>query len=101
MLLDVLEVIVGEFLDVDEMLEIIIDGDGWLVKGGIDLYVLQQVFDVEYFVDDDDIVMVVGFVILVNGYIFCVGDVIDVGLLYIIIIEVNDYCVDLVCIVKE
>lgn len=83
------------------MLEIIIDGDGWLVKGGIDLYVLQQVFDVEYFVDDDDIVMVVGFVILVNGYIFCVGDVIDVGLLYIIIIEVNDYCVDLVCIVKE
>lgn len=40
MLLDVLEVIVGEFLDVDEMLEIIIDGDGWLVKGGIDLYVL-------------------------------------------------------------
>lgn len=39
--------------------------------------------------------------ISVNGYIFRVGDVIDVGLLYIIIIEVNDYRVDLVRIVKE
>lgn len=35
-----LEVIAGEFSDVDETSEIIIDGDGWLVKGGIDLYVL-------------------------------------------------------------
>lgn len=40
-LLDVLEVIVGEFFDEDEMLDIIVDGDGWLVKGGVDLYFLE------------------------------------------------------------
>lgn len=102
MLLDVLEVIVGEFLDVDEMLEIVVDVEGWIVKGGIDFYVLQQVLEVDYLVNEEgDIVMVVGLVIVVNGYIFCVGDVIDVLLLWIIIVEVNDYCVDLVWIVKE
>jgi CBS domain containing-hemolysin-like protein len=40
--LDVLEAIAGEFPDADETPEIVIDGDGWLVKGSTDLHALQQ-----------------------------------------------------------
>jgi CBS domain containing-hemolysin-like protein len=40
--LDVLEAIAGEFPDADETPEIVIDGDGWLVKGSTDVHALQQ-----------------------------------------------------------
>ena len=36
--LDVLEAIAGEFPDADETPEIVIDGDGWLIKGSTDLH---------------------------------------------------------------
>lgn len=99
--LDVLEAIAGEFPDADETPEIVIDGDGWLVKGGTDLHALQQALDVEHLTDDDDIATVAGLVISANGHIPRAGDVIDVGPLHITIVEANDYRVDLVRIVKE
>lgn len=40
---DLLEAIVGEFLDEDEIPEVLAQEDGWLVKGSTDLHYLEQV----------------------------------------------------------
>ena len=40
--LDVPEAIAGEFPDADETPEIVLDGEGWLIKGSTDLHALQQ-----------------------------------------------------------
>jgi CBS domain containing-hemolysin-like protein len=40
---DVLEAIAGEFPDSDETPDIVPDGDGWLVKGGTDLFEVERV----------------------------------------------------------
>ncbi|MBW7983178.1 TerC family protein [Enterobacillus tribolii] len=40
--LDVLEAIAGEFPDEDETPDILVDDQGWLVKGGTDLHTLEQ-----------------------------------------------------------
>lgn len=100
--LDVLEAIAGEFPDADETPEIVIDGDGWLVKGTTDLHALQQALGLDGLVnDDDDIATVAGLVIAVNGQIPRAGDVFTVGTLQITVMEANDYRVDMVRIVKE
>ena len=100
--LDVLEAIAGEFPDADETPEIVIDGDGWLVKGSTDVHALQQALGVDDLVDEDeDIATVAGLVIAVNGHIPRPGDVLELSPLQFTIIEANDYRVDMVRIVKE
>jgi CBS domain containing-hemolysin-like protein len=100
--LDVLEAIAGEFPDADETPEIVIDGDGWLVKGSTDLHALQQELGMDTLVDDDqEVATVAGLVISVNGQIPRVGDVVELAPLRITIVEANNYRVDLVRIVKE
>ncbi|MGO4999890.1 TerC family protein [Oceanisphaera sp. W20_SRM_FM3] len=51
---DVLEAIVGEFLDEDEAPEVVVEENGWLVKGGTDLHYLEQVLSRRGLVDPDD-----------------------------------------------
>ena len=99
--LDVLEAIAGEFPDADETPEIVIDGDGWLVKGSTDVHALQQALGVDDLVDEDeDIATVAGLVIAVNGHIPRPGDVLELSPLQFTIVEANDYRVDLVRVVK-
>ncbi|MBU3824089.1 MAG: TerC family protein [Candidatus Oceanisphaera merdipullorum] len=51
---DVLEAIVGEFLDEDEDPEVVVEENGWLVKGSTDLHYLEQVLSRRGLVDPDD-----------------------------------------------
>ncbi|HFO0270070.1 TerC family protein [Enterobacter asburiae] len=100
--LDVLEAIAGEFPDADETPEIVADGEGWLVKGTTDLHALSHTLGLENVInDEEDIATVAGLVIAVNGQIPRVGDVIELAPLHIMIVEANDYRVDMVRIVKE
>ncbi|MBV8043381.1 CNNM family cation transport protein YoaE [Pluralibacter sp.] len=100
--LDVLEAIAGEFPDADETPEIVMDGEGWLVKGTTDLHALQQALGIDDLVnDDEDIATVAGLVIAVNGQIPRAGDIFTVGTLQITVVEANNYRVDMVRIVKE
>ena len=100
--LDVLEAIAGEFPDADETPEIVVDGDGWLVKGSTDLHALQQVLALDALVNEEqDIATVAGLVIAENGHIPRRGDVLNISPLNVTIVDANDYRVDLVRVVKE
>lgn len=100
--LDVLEAIAGEFPDADETPEIVVDGDGWLVKGSTDLHALQQVLALDGLVDEEqNVATVAGLVIAENGHIPRRGDVLNIAPLIVTIVEANDYRVDLVRVVKE
>ncbi|EMM6759825.1 CNNM family cation transport protein YoaE [Pluralibacter gergoviae] len=100
--LDVLEAIAGEFPDADETPEIVVDGDGWLVKGSTDLHALQQVLALDGLVDEEqNVATVAGLVIAENGHIPRRGDVLNIAPLIVTIVEANDYRVDLVQVVKE
>ncbi|SFU08267.1 Membrane protein TerC, possibly involved in tellurium resistance [Kosakonia arachidis] len=100
--LDVLEAIAGEFPDADETLEIVADGDGWLVKGTTDLHALQNTLGIDNLVnDDEDIATVAGLVISAKGQIPPAGEVLEIAPLHITVVEANDYRVDLVRIIKE
>lgn len=95
--LDVLEAIAGEFPDADETPEIVIDGDGWLIKGSTDLHALQQALGLDALVnEDEDIATVAGLVIAVNGHIPRIGDTVSLPPLQFTVVEANDYRVDLV-----
>ncbi|MFP5595705.1 CNNM family cation transport protein YoaE [Kluyvera sp. 142486] len=97
--LDVLEAIAGEFPDADETPEIVVDGDGWLVKGTTDLHAFQHTLGLDNLVDDD-IATVAGLVIAVNGQIPRTGDVIELPPLHITITDANNYRVDQIRVVK-
>ncbi|KMK28750.1 membrane protein [Pluralibacter gergoviae] len=100
--LDVLEAIAGEFPDADETPEIVVDGDGWLVKGSTDLHALQQLLALDGLVDEEqNVATVAGLVIAENGHIPRRGDVLNIAPLIVTIVEANDYRVDLVRVVKE
>ncbi len=93
--LDVLEAIAGEFPDADETPEIVIDGDGWLIKGSTDLHALQQALGLDPLInDDEDIATVAGLVISANGHIPRIGDVVSLPPLHFTVVEANDYRVD-------
>ena len=99
--LDVLEAIAGEFPDADETPEIVIDGDGWLIKGSTDLHALQQAVGLDDLVnEEDDIATVAGLVIAVNGHIPRSGDVVERKPLQFTVVEANNYRVDLVRVIK-
>ncbi|VTM46023.1 magnesium and cobalt efflux protein CorC [Klebsiella quasipneumoniae] len=86
--LDVLEAIAGEFPDADETPEIVIDGDGWLIKGSTDLHALQQALGLDPLInDDEDIATVAGLVISANGHIPRIGDVVSLPPLHFTVVE--------------
>ncbi|MEC5318895.1 TerC family protein [Brenneria populi subsp. brevivirga] len=99
--LDVLEAIAGEFPDEDETLDIVADGDGWLVKGGTDLHALQQVLNSSDLVSPkEDYSSLAGMLLSHSDEFPNVGDVIEVHQLRCKILEVSEYRIELVRVEK-
>ncbi|MCL2900172.1 TerC family protein [Brenneria tiliae] len=99
--LDVLEAIAGEFPDEDETLDIVADGDGWLVKGGTDLHSLQQVVDSSDLVSPkEDYASLAGMLLAYSDEFPNVGDVIELHQLRFQIMEVSEYRIELVRVEK-
>ncbi|KML67405.1 TerC family protein [Pectobacterium peruviense] len=95
--LDVLEAIAGEFPDEDETLDIIPDGEGWLVKGGTDLHALQQVVDSSVLVDPkEEYASLAGMLLAHSDEFPKVGAIIELYNLRFHIIEVSEYRIELV-----
>ncbi|MBP2859054.1 TerC family protein [Dickeya oryzae] len=99
--LDVLEAIAGEFPDEDETLDIIEDGDGWLVRGGTDLHSLQQVLNVQDLVDPkEDYTSLAGLLLAYSDEFPKVGDTLELHRLRFLIVEATDYRIELVRVVR-
>ncbi|WP_226101506.1 TerC family protein [Dickeya oryzae] len=99
--LDVLEAIAGEFPDEDETLDIIEDGDGWLVRGGTDLHSLQQVLNVQDLVDPkEDYTSLAGLLLAHSDEFPKVGDTLELHRLRFLIVEATDYRIELVRVVR-
>ncbi|PWC12185.1 TerC family protein [Brenneria corticis] len=99
--LDVLEAIAGEFPDEDETLDIVADGDGWLVKGGTDLHSLQQVVESSDLVSPkEDYASLAGMLLAYSDEFPNVGDVIELHQLRFQIMEVSEYRIELVRVEK-
>lgn len=99
--LDVLEAIAGEFPDEDETPDIVVDGDGWLVKGGTDLHALEQRLDVYDLVDESETyASLAGLLIAQAGQFPVEGEVIMKSNLVFTIVKVADYRVELVKVAK-
>ena len=95
--LDVLEAIAGEFPDEDETLDIIPDGEGWLVKGGTDLHALQQVVDSSELVDPkEEYASLAGMLLAHSDEFPKVGAIIELYNLRFHIIDVSEYRIELV-----
>ncbi|QIZ47298.1 TerC family protein [Dickeya zeae] len=99
--LDILEAIAGEFPDEDETLDIIEDGDGWLVRGGTDLHSLQQVLNVQDLVDPkEDYTSLAGLLLAHSDEFPKVGDTLELNRLRFLIVEATDYRIELVRVVR-
>nr|WP_113866201.1 TerC family protein [Brenneria salicis]NMN91568.1 putative tellurium resistance membrane protein TerC [Brenneria salicis ATCC 15712 = DSM 30166]RBP63038.1 putative tellurium resistance membrane protein TerC [Brenneria salicis ATCC 15712 = DSM 30166]RLM30801.1 hypothetical protein BHG07_08730 [Brenneria salicis ATCC 15712 = DSM 30166] len=99
--LDVLEAIAGEFPDEDETLEIVADGDGWLVKGGTDLHSLQQVLNSSDLVSPkEDYTSLAGLLLAHSDEFPQVGEIIELHQLRFQILDVSEYRIELVKVEK-
>ncbi len=99
--LDVLEAIAGEFPDEDETPDVIVDGDGWIAKGGTDLHLLQQVLDTTDLVSPTaDYASLAGFLLSLSGQMPEVGEIISMPPLTFEILDVSEYRIDRVRITK-
>ncbi len=99
--LDVLEAIAGEFPDEDETPDVIVDGDGWVAKGGTDLHLLQQVLDTTDLVSPTaDYASLAGFLLSQSGQMPQAGEIISVPPLTFEILDVSEYRIDRVRITK-
>ncbi|AUQ25615.1 TerC family protein [Dickeya zeae] len=99
--LDILEAIAGEFPDEDETLDIIEEGDGWLVRGGTDLHSLQQVLNVQDLVDPkEDYTSLAGLLLAHSDEFPKVGDTLELHRLRFLIVEATDYRIELVRVVR-
>ncbi|MFC3395699.1 TerC family protein [Brenneria rubrifaciens] len=99
--LDVLEAIAGEFPDEDETLDIVVDGDGWLVKGGTDLHSLQQVVNSSDLVSPkEDYASLAGLLLANSDEFPKVGEIIELHQLRFQIREVSEYRIELVRVEK-
>ncbi len=89
---DVLEAIVGEFLDEDEDPEVLIEENGWLVKGSTDLHYLEQVLSRRGLVDpDDEYATLAGMLLAWGGQLPESGAVFEHEDLRFEVIEVADF----------
>ncbi|WP_409307723.1 TerC family protein [Pectobacterium sp. B1J-3] len=99
--LDVLEAIAGEFPDEDETLDIVAEGDGWLVKGGTDLHSLQQVLNSSDLVSPtEDYASLAGLLLAHSDEFPKVGEIIELHQLRFQILEVSEYRIELVKVAK-
>ena len=95
--LDILEAIAGEFPDEDETPDIVVEENGWLVKGGTDLHSLQQVLDSHELVDPKkDYASLAGMLLAHSDEFPKVGEVINLHQFRFHIVEVSDYRIELV-----
>ncbi|WP_346351219.1 TerC family protein [Oceanimonas sp. AH20CE76] len=89
---DLLEAIVGEFLDEDEDPEIITEDSGWLVKGSTDLHYLEQVLSRRGLVDpEDEYATLAGLLLALAGQLPEAGAVFEHEDLRFEITEVEDF----------
>jgi CBS domain containing-hemolysin-like protein len=99
--LDVLEAIAGEFPDEDETPDVVVDGDGWIAKGGTDLHLLQQLLDTYELVSPtDDYASLAGLLLAQSGQMPVVGEIIEIPPLKFEIIELAEYRIERVKITK-
>jgi len=79
--LDVLEAIAGDFPDADELPDILPQGDGWIVKGSVDLYQLARTFGVPDFPQgaDESWTTLAGLLVAQTDNIPAVGDVFQIN----------------------
>ncbi|CAL4321425.1 TerC family protein [Buchnera aphidicola] len=100
--LDVLEAIAGEFPDVDETPEITIEKNSWLVKGNADLHTLGQVLQIpQLLCKNKNYSSLSGLLIDKYGKVPHPGDLIYIPPLVCKIIEVKNYHIDLIRIIKN
>ncbi|GAA3551707.1 TerC family protein [Zobellella aerophila] len=89
---DLLEAIVGEFLDEHETPEVLPQDDGWLVKGSTDLHYLEQVLDRKGLVDpDDEYATLAGMLLAWSGRLPENGTVMERDDLRFEVVEVADF----------
>ncbi|MDX1267759.1 MAG: TerC family protein, partial [Oceanisphaera sp.] len=89
---DLLEAIVGEFLDEDEDPEVVCEEGGWLVKGSTDLHYLEQVLSRRGLVDpDDEYATLAGMLLAWSGQLPEAGAVFEREDLRFEVTEVEDF----------
>ncbi|MDX1268841.1 MAG: transporter associated domain-containing protein, partial [Oceanisphaera sp.] len=89
---DLLEAIVGEFLDEDEDPEVVCEEGGWLVKGSTDLHYLEQVLSRRGLVDpDDEYATLAGMLLAWSGQLPEAGTVFEREDLRFEVTEVEDF----------
>ncbi|EIC85408.1 TerC family protein [Serratia sp. M24T3] len=99
--LDVLEAIAGEFPDEDETPDVIVDGDGWMAKGGTDLHSLEQLLNTSDLVSTNaDYATLAGLLLSESGQMPVQGEVIEMAALRFEVIEVSEYRIERVRITK-
>jgi CBS domain containing-hemolysin-like protein len=99
--LDVLEAIAGEFPDEDETPDVVVDGDGWMAKGGTDLHSLEQLLNTYELVSPNaDYATLAGLLLSESGQMPFEGEVIEMPPLRFEVIEVSEYRIERVRITK-
>ncbi len=99
--LDVLEAIAGEFPDEDETPDVIVDGDGWMAKGGTDLHSLEQLLNTSDLASTNaDYATLAGLLLSESGQMPVQGEVIEMAALRFEVIEVSEYRIERVRITK-
>ena len=101
--LDILEVIAGEFPEVDEDPDFIPDGENcWKVDGGTDLHRLELLLDTDILRENaGDYVTLGGYLMHNLGRLPQSGDTLEEGDLYFEVLEATDRKVDLVRVRKK
>ncbi|MFD1008575.1 TerC family protein [Oceanisphaera ostreae] len=89
---DLLEAIVGEFLDEDEDPEVVNEGTGWLVKGSTDIHYLEQVLSRRGLVDpEEEYATLAGMLLAWSGQLPVEGAVFEHEDLRFEVVELSDF----------
>lgn len=96
--LDVLEAIAGEFPDEDETPDVVVQENGWLVKGGTDLHTLEQMLGWDGLVSESssDCASVAGLLLAHFDQMPQAGEVVELHGLRFQVMEVKDYRIELI-----
>lgn len=99
--LDVLEAIAGEFPDEDETPDVVVDGDGWIAKGGTDLHSLEQLLNTSSLVSANaDYATLAGLLLSESGQMPVQDEIIEMAGLRFTVLEVSEYRIERVRIGK-
>lgn len=96
--LDVLEAIAGEFPDEDETPDVVVQENGWLVKGGTDLHTLEQMLGWDGLVSESssDCASIAGLLLAHFDQMPQAGEVVELHGLRFQVMEVKDYRIELI-----